>query len=114
MRSHMKVQVTDTLSVETWCADAPWDDTLMVRVVLNGMKYRRAVDWRDEKQARDLRVASDYAAHAHMLTERLPASGMRQRAIVTDWCLAIERLFPDLRDALPVAARGCGNGVSFP
>jgi hypothetical protein len=48
-----------------------------------------------------MRVASDFVRHAEMLAAGWGPSDSLQQAIVTDWCLAIERLFPDLRDALP-------------
>jgi hypothetical protein len=74
-------------------------DSMTVWVELGGERHERTFTFNSDLA--DLKVAQSFMRHAEMLQERLGDGADVQRAVMVDQCLALERLFPHLKDRLP-------------
>lgn len=83
-----------------------WEDPeqgdLCFRLRLQGQTFTRRVHFNDMDALNDLQIASMYWRNS----ERAATSGLpheqRSRAVLTEQCLALERIFPEATDLLPV------------
>jgi hypothetical protein len=60
-----------------------------------GETFKRRIDFEDEKDYADMKVAANFWDHA----ERVEA--VSREAALVDRCLAVERIFPESRELLP-------------
>lgn len=79
---------------------------LTVRVTLDdGTTHERTLDHRDDADYRDYKIARSFWSHALITLERPTSAGLseeqRRAAALVDQCLAIETVFPHLRELLP-------------
>lgn len=82
--------------MEVWTRHDCMSDDIEVRVRLNGRTHTRILNGMQDRDHRDLRIAAMYW-RCH---DRALELGEREAAL-TEGCLAVERLFPHLREELP-------------
>lgn len=93
------------MTVETW-TDLERYGCVHVAVTLDdGTRHKRTLHPYDDRDYQDLRIADLFWRHAEIVAALVPGDDFtheqRAAAVLTDRCLAVERLFPHLRDRLP-------------
>lgn len=81
------------------------DEVVCVRMP-DGSRHERRLDYLDDEDAQDARIASSFLRHqeAVLALKDRPSTLTYEQidaAATTDFCLAVERMFPHLREALP-------------
>jgi hypothetical protein len=89
----------DGAGFELRCADvdflSPRSQRDYLLTLPSGETFRRRIDFEDDQDYADMRVAKQFWDHA----ERVEA--VSQEAALVERCLAVERLFPESRELLP-------------
>jgi hypothetical protein len=89
----------DGKGFELRCADVDFLSLRSQRDYLlklpSGETFKRRIDFEDDQDYADMRVAKQFWDHA----ERVEA--VSPEAALVDRCLAVERLFPESRELLP-------------
>lgn len=73
-----------------------WDGTISLRLDIAGQTFVRHLDPHDPIDRQDLQIAGSFWDHA----DRAARMGY-QDAMVTERCMAVERLFPESSELLP-------------